>query len=174
MKTLIKISVFLTLFFYNNLLYADNNIAYLDMDIIYNESVVGKLIINEVDKINKKNISNFKKIEESLKKEEQEISSQKNILAKEEYEKKVISFRKKVAQYKSDRSKSIDDLKKKRNKAIGTLSSSVNKVLADDSVEKKISIIIPKKNIIIGKIELEITKDILKLVDENIEKISLN
>ena len=174
MKTLIKISVFLTLFFYNNLLYADNNIAYLDMDIIYNESVVGKLIINEVDKINKKNISNFKKIEESLKKEEQEISSQKNILAKEEYEKKVISFRKKVAQYKSDRSKSIDDLKKKRNKAIGTLSSSVNKVLADYSVEKKISIIIPKKNIIIGKIELEITKDILKLVDENIEKISLN
>ena len=138
MKIVFKILFFITLFFYNNLLYADNNIAYLDMNIIYNKSIAGKFILSEVDKINKNNISKFKKIEETLKKEEQEISAQKNILAKEEYEKRVLSFRKKVTKYKSDRNKSIADLKKKRNKEISSLSTSVNKILADYSGEKKI------------------------------------
>ena len=174
MKIVFKILFFITLFFYNNLLYADNNIAYLDMNIIYNKSIAGKFILDELDKKNKNNISKFKKIEETLKKEEQEISSQKNILTKEEYEKRVVSFKKNVTKYKSDRNKSIAELKKKREMTINTFSTSVNKILADYSVEKKISIIIPKKNIIIGKVELEITKDILELVNNNIKKISVN
>ena len=74
---------------------------------------------------------------------------------------------------KSDRDKSIDELKKRRIKLINKLSNSVNEILAKYSEEKKISFIMPKKNIVIGRSELDITNDILIIVDDKIKKISI-
>jgi len=168
MKVLIKVSICTSLLLFNNSLYAETNVAYLDMNVIYNETKAGKLIFNKLNEIEKNNISNFKKSEESLKKEEQKIFSQKNILSKEEYEKKVLSFKGKVDQYKSDRNKSINKLKKKRIKSLNELSTSVNKILAEYSEEKKITLIIPKKNILMGNTELDITNDILIIINKKI------
>ena len=47
-------------------------------------------------------------------------------------------------------------------------------ILTDYSKNNNISIIMDKKNIIIGKTELNITKEILILLDEKIKKIKLN
>jgi Skp family chaperone for outer membrane proteins len=174
MKVLIKALIFTSMLLFNNFLYAETNIVYLDMNIIFNETKVGKLIFTELEKIQKNNISNFKKSEESLKINEQEIFLQKNILSVEEYEKKILSFKEKVDKYKSNRNKSINELKNKRVKSINELSRSVNEILAEYSKEKKISFIIPKKNIIMGKSELDITSDILMLVDKKIKKININ
>ena len=118
MKVLIKVLIFTSLLLFNNSLYAEINVVYLDMNVIYNETKVGKLIITDLEKIQKSNISNFKKEEESLKKEEQKIFSQKNILSEEEYEKIVLSFKEKVDKYKSDRNIFINKLQEKRVKAI--------------------------------------------------------
>jgi outer membrane protein len=174
MKVLIKALIFTSMLLFNNFLYAETNIVYLDMNIIFNETKVGKLIFTELEKIQKNNISNFKKSEESLKINEQEIFLQKNILSVEEYEKKILSFKEKVDKYKSNRNKSINELKNKRVKSINELSRSVNEILAEYSKEKKISFIIPKKNIIIGKSELDITNDILMIVDNKVKKITIN
>ena len=174
MKVLIKVLIFTSLLLFNNSLYAETNIAYLDMNKIYYETKVGKLIFSELEKINKNNISNFKKDEESLKKEEKKIFSQKNILSEEEYEKKVLSFKKKVDKYKSNRNKFINKLKEKKVKLINELSKSVNIILAEYSEKKQITFVIPKKNIIIGKSEFDITNDILIIVNKKIKKIYIN
>ena len=50
----------------------------------------------------------------------------------------------------------------------------VNDILAEYSTKNNILLIVDKKNIIIGKTLLDITDDILKIVDEKIEKISLD
>ena len=47
-------------------------------------------------------------------------------------------------------------------------------ILAEYSKENNISIIMDKKNIIVGKTELNITKKILALLDDKIKKIKLN
>tara|TARA_E500000331_G_C17219946_1_gene697613 strand:- start:930 stop:1454 length:525 start_codon:yes stop_codon:yes gene_type:complete len=174
MLILIRILIFTSIITFHNLLYAETNVVFLDMNKIYNESIAGKFIFSELEKINKKNISNFKKNEEKLKKEEQEIFSQKNILSKEEYDKKVLFFKEKVEKYKNERNKSIEELKDKRIKAINELSNSVNKILAEYSNEREISFVVPKKNIIIGKSELDITNDIMIILDKNIKKININ
>ena len=57
-----------------------------------------------------------------------------------------------------------------QNKLIKTL----NPILADYSKKNSISMIIQKKNIIIGKSELEITDDILKILDQSLNNIDLN
>ncbi|MDB4846814.1 hypothetical protein OAH88_06550, partial [Candidatus Pelagibacter sp.] len=111
MKIIIKALILISFIFFSKSLYAATNIVYIDMNIIYNQTKVGKLIFSELEEINKKNISKFQKDEEILKKEEQVIFSQKNILSSAEYDKKVLAFKKKVDKYKSDRDKSIDELK---------------------------------------------------------------
>ena len=92
MKFFISLS-FLLLFVFNPINSNEIKIVYVDTDKILNESNVGKNIKKQVDVINDKNISNFKKIEEKLKAEEKKISQQKNILSKEEFEKKVNTLR---------------------------------------------------------------------------------
>ena len=56
--------------FYSNILLASERIFFLDLDYLMNNSSAGKSIINQLDKKNKSNISNFKKIKEDLKNEE--------------------------------------------------------------------------------------------------------
>jgi len=173
-KIIIKFIIFITLISYYNIGNADINIAYLDMNKIFNESTAGKQVLEELEKIKKNNMSKFKKNEDLLKKEENEIASQKNILSNEEYEKKVQSFREKVDQYNLNRNKSIKDLNDKRNQAINILSKSVNDILIEFSEKKKISLIIPKENIIIGKSEFDLTNEILIIVEKKIKKINFD
>ena len=174
MKIIIKFIIFITLISYYNIGNADINIAYLDMNKIFNESTAGKQVLEELEKIKKNNMSKFKKNEDLLKKEENEIASQKNILSNEEYEKKVQSFREKVDQYNLNKYKSIKDLNDKRNQAINILSKSVNDILIEFSEKKKISLIIPKENIIIGKSEFDLTNEILIIVEKKIKKINFD
>ena len=49
----------------------------------------------------------------------------------------------------------------------------IRPILSEYSDNNSISLIIQKRNIVIGKTSLDITDDILKIVDEKIEKISL-
>ena len=46
-------------------------------------------------------------------------------------------------------------------------------ILAEYSEKKEISLIVQKKNILLGRNDLDITKDILKLLDNNKKKINL-
>ena len=55
-----------------------------------------------------------------------------------------------------------------------TIIKNLSPILAEYSKEKNISIIMDKKNIIVGKTELDITKKILVLLDKKIKKIKLN
>ena len=111
---------------------------------------------------------------EQLKEEEKKIIAQKNILDKAEFEKKIVSLREKANKYRIERKEIIDNLTKKKIQATAKLLDQIRPILAEYSANKSISIIIEKKNIIIGKSELDITKDILSIVVKKISKIKIN
>ena len=121
-----------------------------------------------------KNIDTFKKKEEELKNKESSIVSQKNVLTKEEFEKKINLLRKEANEYRIKRRDLIDSLTKKRVNAQNKLIKTLNPILADYSKKNSISMIIQKKNIIIGKSELEITDDILKILDNSLNTVDLS
>ena len=139
-----------------------------------NNSIAGKSITNQLENNHKKSISELKKIEEKLKKEETEIISQKNILTKEEYEKKIIDLREKARKFRKERNDNINNLNNQRLEATAKIINLVRPILSEYSEKNSISIIIDKKNVIIGKTTLDITDDILKIVDEKIGKIKLD
>ena len=172
MKKLYKF--LLLIFFFSSAVNSNESIAFLDMDFIMNKSKAGTQITKELSKNHKANIEKFKKQEDTLKEEEKKIIAQKNILDKTEFEKKIVSLRESANKYRIERKKIIDDLTKKKIQATAKLLDQIRPILAEYSASKSISIIIEKKNIIIGKSELDITNDILSIVDKKISKININ
>ena len=148
--------------------------VFIDMDYIMNNSLAGKSIGNQLKKTHQENLDNFKKKEGNLKENESKIISQKNVLDKKEYQKQISLLRKEVSEYRDKRNKMINKLTQKRLEAQSILIKTLNPILADYSEKNSISIILQKKNVIIGKSELDITKEILKLLDANIKKIKIN
>ena len=164
--------IFITLYSSNS--YSENLIAFLDMNKIMTQSLAGKSISIELEKMHKKNIDYFKKKENELKKKEETIISQKNVLSAEEFQKKISILRDEANNYRTERSDLINSLTQKRFDATEKLINSIHPILTDYSKKNSISIVIQKKNIIIGKNEFDITKDILIILDKNIKKIDLN
>ena len=138
------------------------------------QSKAGKSITVELEKLHKNNITTFKQKEEELKNKETSIVSQKNVLSNEEFEKKINSLRKEANEYRIQRRDLINSLTEKRVEAQNKLIKTLNPILADYSKKNSISMIIQKKNIIIGKTELEITDDILEILDKSLKTIDLN
>ncbi len=170
-KLLLISSLFI--FFCLGKTFADQ-IVYINMEKIMKESKAGKQIIQKITKDNQTNISKFKKIEEDLKKQEQDLISKQNVISENEFKQKIESLKKEISEYRTKRQSIIQETTKKRLQASAKFSNEIKPILGDYAAENNISIIVQKKNIIMGKKELDITSDILKIVDEKISKIKFD
>jgi outer membrane protein len=173
MKIKVLLLIIFFIFFSKVSISQENKTVYLDLNMIMANSNAGKSINFQLEANHKKNIANFQKLEEELKNEEAKIISQKTVISKEDFEKKIINLRDKANKYRKDRNESINNLNNQRLAATQKMITLIRPILSEYSDNNSISLIIQKRNIIIGKTSLDITDDILKIVDEKIEKISL-
>ncbi len=65
-------------------------------------------------------------------------------------------------------------MNKKRTEFQSGLINIIHPILANYASENSISIIFQKRNIIIGKTELDITSDILNILNKKYKKIDIN
>ena len=171
----IKFFLFLSLF--NVILISPSksenvSIAFVDVQKILSESNSGKKFQKSIsDKVNK-NLKIVQKEEKDLKNQESEILKQKNILSKEELDNKITKFQKEVQNFRNKKKKFDTDISKERSKFVNKMFEYLNKILANYASEKSISLIVQKKNILIGKSELDITKDILKIFNDQVKSIN--
>jgi len=148
--------------------------VYVNMDLLVNTSIAGKQISSELTKKHKKKLDELKKIENELKKGEVEIVSQKNVISKEEFDKKLSELRNKAKDYQEQRNNNAKSLSEKRIKATNNLLNLIQPILEDFAVKNSISIIFQKQSIVIGKTESDITSQILKILNDKHKKIKLN
>ena len=169
-----KKKILFFIFFICSNVFAQEKIVYLDVNKLLNESDAGKYINNELNKINNSNIEEFKKIETSIKSEEEKILKQKNILKNEEFNDKVNELRDKYKSYQDLKNNKNSEINKLRLNAGNKILKIVNEILSKYSKENEISLIIDKKNIIIGKTQLDVTSEILSLLNKKINKVEIN
>jgi len=169
-----NIIIFFTLIFLFTKASSQESVVYVDIDYIMTNSKVGKSLNSQIEKTHKNNISFFEKKENELKKNEQDIIKQKNIIDKSEFQKKINELRNQASEYRKLRKEKIDKVTKQRLNATGKIIKELKPILAQYADENSISIIIQKKNIIIGKSNLDITPQILSLLDKKISKIKLD
>ena len=167
----ILLAFFFIIFSYNS--YAQEKIVYLDTNYLLSQSEVGKYVNSKLKVINDKNNEEFKKIELSIKSSEENLLKQKNILKKEDYEIKVLDLQKKFHSYQEERKNKNAELNKLRNNAGNKILNHINEILTNYSQDKSISLIIEKKNVVIGKTDLDVTSEVLSLLNKKIKKIEL-
>ena len=151
-----------------------SQIVYINMEKLFKESMVGISLnkkISEINKVNEKKINN---LESEIKSEDENINSQKNILNDEELKKKISSLNLKIKEYQNLIKKNKDDLNKKRIEGTNIILNSLKPILSEYSEKNSISMVLQKQNVIIGKKELDITKDIILILNEKIKQIDIN
>jgi outer membrane protein len=149
----------------------DLNIVFVDMDKIIASSNAGKKIQSSIDKFAKKENQKFDSIESNLKQKEQEILKQKNVMSKEELDKKVKSFQTELSKLRKEKIEFNRNIIKKNKDATNKMVNEINKILTQYASDNSVSLIIQKKNIIIGKTELDITPQILKEFNSKVKSI---
>ena len=148
-----------------------NTIRYIDLNFIINESIAGKKIRQTLESENSKKIEEFKKIENTLLKKKNEILSKQNILSKEDFEKNVIDHQNKVSDLQRKKKKNFDEFNKKKINLTNLLLKEVDKILLNFSKTNSIDMILKKEFLIISNSKLDITKEILELVDKEVKQI---
>ncbi len=147
-----KIIFFLLLFFVKiNYSFADLKIAYIDINFILNHSLVGQNIEKHINKIKNKNIKKFEEQKKILEDKEKIIMSQKNILDKKKIENKIYLLNIEINNYRNERKKSTDEINIKKIEYTKKILNHLNPIITNFVDENSISIVLPKKNIIIGK-----------------------
>ena len=154
--------------------YSSEKIVYLDVEKIMQQSTAGKSIIAQLKKKRESSISKFQKKEKEIFDKEKKLISQKNVLKKEEFESKLKELRTDIAIYQKERNKTSNEIANLRIKASTKLIKNLTPILEDYSKKNSIRIIVQKKNIVMGKKEDDITKDILELVNQKIKTIKID
>ena len=170
MFKILKTITIIIIFFISNKAFSE--VSYINLDELINKSIVGQYINETFENEKKKIFNNFKEKEDKLKINEKKILSQKNILKKEEYQKKVDDFQKDVNKYKSERKEIIENLNNRRIKATKKIIEILNPILTKYMQKNSISIILRKKDLIVAKKSLDITSNIIELLNIEIQKIN--
>ena len=151
-----------------------SQIVYINMEKLFKESMVGISLNKQILEINDLNEKKMNKLESEIKSEDENINSQKNILNDEELKKKISTLNLKIKEYQNLIKKNKDDLNKKRIEGTNIILNSLKPILSEYSEKNSISMVLQKQNVIIGKKELDITKDIILILNEKIKKIDIN
>jgi len=152
---------------------AEQKIAYLDMKFILNNSKAGKGAQEYLKKSFKENQKRLSNEETKLKKAESDLLAKKSLLTKEEYQKKSSELRKTVMKYQSDRRSSFEKIAKLRAEARAKLIKELDPILDNYIKENSISLIVDKKNIVKGRIDLDITNLIVEKLNKQVPSLNL-
>mgnify|MGYP000386163362 CR=1 FL=1 len=174
LKYIVKIFVITYLIFGITNSFAENKVVYIDMNKILNESKVGIFVEKELTKLHETKLDGFKKTEENLKKKEIDLISKRNIMAREEFDKKVKLLNEDAQKYQDERRKWFDEITVKRNKARAEVLKSLDPILTEYFEQNKISLMLYKRNIAIGNSELDITDTIIDELNKKLPSIKLN
>ena len=147
---------------------------FIDFKYILNESDAGKKAQNFLKKKLEKGIADIKKSEQEISSEEKKIIQQKKLISPEEYKKKVAELRKKVSELQKKRSKLLDSVAKQRNFARNELLKNLNPIIKDYMNKNKIRMVLDKKSLLLADENLDITKEIMAVLNKNLKSIKLN
>ena len=167
------LSIFTIIILFTNTAFCKEKILFIDMDRVISTSNSGVSILEQLNKLNKENILFFNKEEKIFKEKEVKLISQKNIISKTDLKNKVNELKTEINAYNQKKNKMINNFKMLKVDNTQKLSKSINEILVEYSKDNSISFILKKKDLVIGKTELDITDKIIKIVNNRISKFKI-
>ena len=147
---------------------------FVDFKFVLNESNAGKeaqkFLKNKLDK----GIKSLQAQEKKIQEEEKKIIQQKKVVSAEEYKKNVTDLRLKVSKLQKERNNLISEVGKQRAKARQELLKNLNPIIKEYMEKNNIRMVIDKKSILLADDKLDITKEIVKILNGKLKSIKLN
>ena len=168
------ITSIITFLFISSISQANLNIVYIDMDYIFNNSKAGKSINDQIESKKNDNKKKVKISEDEIKKESQNINNQQNILSEDEIKIRIDNLNKKIKNLQNKVKENNNLIAKMKLEGTAKLLKQLKPILSEYSEKNNISLVLQKKNVIIGKNNLNITDDIIKIIDDKVQKIDIN
>ena len=161
------------------LLFTQNNLIadlprYLDFKYILNQSEAGKKAQAYLKKSLNDGIKKIKDKEKSIQEEEKKIIKQKKVISAEEYKKQVTNLRTKVASLQKERNELLDRIAKQRSKARNELLKNLNPIIQEYMQKNNVRVVLDKKSLLLADEKLDITKEIIELLNKKLKSIKLN
>ena len=165
-----KIStIFIVLIIFISASNSEEQIVYLDLDNVVTNTKAGKSILSKLEKSKKSALLKFEKKEKDLKKIEDEIKKQKNVISEDEFKKRLIEFRKEISKFRQDKQKIVDEFNQKKQVEFGEFFKKITPIIEQYVSEKKIDIVLDKKNVFVASKKKDITQEIISIIDSKIK-----
>lgn len=159
----------LILIFFSNTANA-NNVVYLDIQFLIDNSELGKKYKEEIKSIQNQLLIDLKNKKKLIKEKENELINQKNVLKKDEYNKKLKSLDKLIFDYRTYNSEQSNIINEKKKKFSNEILKILNPILTNYVEINNIKLVIEKKNVVVGVKTLDITNDMLKKLNDETNK----
>ena len=150
---------------------AENKIVFLNVNYIFSNSIAGK---NANDIIKKKilNLENeVNKFSQKVNKEKEELIKQKNILSENDFKLKIDDIDKKVIDFNKKSKIKNNEITELKKKVRSNFLDQLREILSEYSVQNSITLIIKQENVLIGSNKLNISNEILEILNK--KKIKL-
>ena len=172
MKILLS-SILVIFSFFTNQAFPDQKIAFIDMDRLISTSKPGSSILKQLTDLNNKNFKFLKNEEKKFEEKETKLISQKSIISEADFNNKVNELKSEIKNYNQNRNKMLKDFERLKIDNTNNLLKLINPILVKFSNEKEISIIIQKKYLVIAKAELDITDEVIKIINTEIKEFKI-
>ena len=157
------------IFFHSSAYSAEQKIVYLNLDQIFQNSMPGSLILEELKNKKKENIEKLKLKENDLRKQEQDLIAKKNIISKEEFNAKALALSEKMKIYNKEREQTLLKFEKEKKKKLNNFLSKVTPLIETYVKNNSINIVLNEKNLFIASKNFDITSQIIEIVNKNIK-----
>ena len=172
MNRIFLLSIFIFAMLLNSIK-AEQKIVFVDIDRVISISKPGLSLLKQLNALNDKNLSLLNKREKTIKENEIKLISQKNIISETEFKSKVDLLKKEINEHNQNRKRVISGFNRLKIENTNKLLKLINPILAKFSEDNKISFILQKKNLIIGKTELDITDEIIKIINNDVKEFKV-
>ena len=166
-------SILVTFLFFTNQAFSEQKIAIIDIDRVISTSKSGSSILKQLTDLNKKNLIFLKNEEKKFKEKETKLISQKNIITEADFQNKVEELKSEIKNYNQNRNKILTDFNKLKVDNTNNLLKLINPILAKFSNDKEIAIILQKKDLVVAKSELDITGEVIKIVNSEVKEFKI-
>ena len=163
---------FIFLFFINSV-NSEQNIAFINMDKVISTSNAGSSILKQLTDLNNKNLQFLKNEEKKFKEKETKLISQKNIISEADFQNKVNELKSEIKNYNQNRDKMINEFNKLKVDNTNNLLKLINPILLKFSDDKEISIVLQKKDLVVAKTQLDITDEVIKIINLEVKEFKI-
>ena len=147
---------------------ANTNIAFVNIDYLFENSTIGKSIKNKLKDINQQKSQILKDKEKNLVEQENEIKKIQNIITKDELNKKIEILKKNIKEFNTEKKVFLNSFDEMQNDELQIFFSKINPIMLEYMDTNSIDLLIEKKNIFIGKSNIDITEELLLIINSKI------